>query len=95
MRAHNTDKNQAHIVKLLRQAHFSVQSLHRVGEGCPDLVIAFGGRTWMVEIKQPGEELRANQVLWHQKWRGEILVLRGQEDVVRLLKDIARRPSAA
>lgn len=39
--AARTDDNQAGTVAVLRQAGASVQTLHRVGGGCPDLLVGW------------------------------------------------------
>jgi len=50
-RAAKTDRNQAEIVRALRQAGASVLCLHGVGQGCPDLAVGFRGKNYFLEIK--------------------------------------------
>src|SRR5580700_7594734 len=44
------DANHVEIVKALRQAGASVQSLAGVGKGCPDLLVARAGQMWLIEV---------------------------------------------
>lgn len=44
--AKRTDGNQAEIVRALRSAGATVQTLHTVGKGCPDLVVGFRGNNY-------------------------------------------------
>lgn len=74
------DRNQPEIVKALRQAGCSVQSLATVGEGCPDLLVGRGCLTYLIEVKD-GEAPRAQQRLtsdqatWFDCWRGETVYI--------------------
>ena len=51
MRRAAVDANQAEIVKALRKVGATVQPLHRVGQGCPDLAVGHGGVNHMIEVK--------------------------------------------
>jgi hypothetical protein len=50
-RAARTDSNQTEIVATLRSLGCSVQMLHAVGAGCPDLLIGIDGQNLLLEIK--------------------------------------------
>lgn len=70
------DRNQPEIVKSLRQAGCSVQSLATVGDGCPDLLVGRAGRDYKIEVKDgeaPPSKQRLTQAEmdWHKDWRGE------------------------
>lgn len=74
-RAAKIDANQVAIVAALRSAGCSVQHLHQVGEGCPDLLVGIGGRTLLVECKDGGKppskrRLTPDQMAWIGAWRG-------------------------
>lgn len=74
-RAARIDANQPAIVEALRQLGAFVQPLHMVGQGCPDLLVAFRGQTLLVEIKDgskpPSERrLTPDQQIWHSRWIG-------------------------
>lgn len=75
MRAARTDDNQAAIVKALRTAGATVQSLARIGGGCPDLLVGRRGKTLLLELKDGAKppsarKLTGDQVVWHRDWRG-------------------------
>ena len=74
-RASAVDANQKLIVKALRQAGATVQHLHAVGAGCPDLLVGFRGFNHLVEVKDghkppSARKLTPDQVVWHDEWRG-------------------------
>ena len=50
MRVAKVDANQAAIVKVLRQMGASVQPLHTVGQGTPDLLVGIQGRNYLLEV---------------------------------------------
>ena len=84
MFARKVDRNQGEIVKALEQAGCSVESLHRVGKGVPDLLVGRAGRNLLLEVKatqraKPNE--RQNE--WHTAWRGYVHVVRTVEDALR------------
>jgi hypothetical protein len=96
MANHSTkrDANQAEIVAALFAAGCSVQDLHAVGGGCPDLLVgrlADGGfrRCYLLEIKMPknkaGEPkpLTPDQVNWHWMWRGQAAIVTTPEEALR------------
>lgn len=76
------DKNQPEIVKALRDVGAKVQHLHAVGEGCPDLLVATGKRTFLLEVKMPGENVNKQQAEFIQSWPGEIHIVRTIEEAV-------------
>jgi len=74
-RAAKVDKNQAEIVKALRQAGATVQSLAATGDGVPDLLVGFQRQTVLIEVKDGSKppsarELTPDQIEWHMHWRG-------------------------
>ena len=70
-----TDANQKEIVKVLRSAGCSVVSLHRVGDGVPDLLVGRGGRNFLLEVKVDGRGLNDKQKDWHRAWGGQRAVV--------------------
>ena len=65
-----TDRNQTEIVEALRAAGASVYSLAAVGDGIPDLLCGFRGKTALIEVKdsqQPPSkrQLTPDQLEWH------------------------------
>ena len=82
------DANQTIIVEALRLVGFSVQSLAKVADGCPDIVVGWGGENFLFEIKsernQKGEpySLTTEEKRWHQEWKGQVAVVTSAKDVV-------------
>ena len=90
MRASRVDVNQAEIVTAFRSAGASVQQLHSVGRGCPDLLVGFGGRNLLIECKDGDKcaskrRLTPDQVEWHRTWRGRVAIVENPEAAVAVL----------
>jgi Holliday junction resolvase len=90
VRAAKVDRNQAEVVAALRKAGCTVQLLHRVGQGCPDLLVARGGVNVLIEVKDgkkpPSErKLTADQVAWHRDWRGAVYIVNSQEEALAVM----------
>ena len=93
-RAAKIDANQPAIVDALRACGAIVQSLAAVGNGCPDLLIGYRGRTILVEVKDgskvpSAQKLTLDQLLWHASWSGgSLAVVNDLESALRILKVI-------
>jgi Holliday junction resolvase len=79
-RSAKVDANQTEIVQALRKAGATVQSLAATGCGVPDLLVGFGGATYLLEVKDGSKPLSArkltpDQVEWHANWKGGPLVV--------------------
>lgn len=61
-RAAKVDANHGKIVNAIRAAGFSVHDTSAVGRGFPDLVCGYGGRSFLVEIKD-GAKFRSQRAL--------------------------------
>ena len=85
MRAARSDENQQSIIDALRKIGARVKSTHMVGNGFPDLVIAFRRRTVLLEVKMPGEGLTKEQIKFFAEWNGELHIARSPEEAVRLV----------
>ena len=83
--AARTDLNQAEIVESLRDMGCTVELLHRVGGGCPDILVGFRDRNVLLEIKQPKGRLNKLQRKWHALWKGQVAVVRSPEDALRVV----------
>jgi hypothetical protein len=95
MRAARIDANQPEIVAALRKAGCTVQHLHGVGKGCPDLLIGRAGVNYLLEIKDGGkaasdQRLTADQVVWHREWGGIVAVVNSVEGALAAV-GLARR----
>ena len=85
MSAKRTDANQAQIVAELRQAGCSVQDIHTVGSGCPDILVGYARHTWCFEIKSDGGKLTPDEADWALKWAGQYAVIHSAEDALRIM----------
>lgn len=97
MRAAKIDRNQPEIVKALRDQGVSVQHLHSVGAGCPDLLCATAGHTFLVEVKDgekapSAQKLTPDQVAWHHDWKAPVHVINCIADAVAVAAHYRRRP---
>ena len=82
-RAAKVDSIQPAIVSALRKAGASVEPLHMVGRGVPDLLVGLAGRTMLVEVKTGNGGLTDDQVVWHRMWRGSpVAIVRSVEDAL-------------
>lgn len=89
-RAAKTDDNQAEIVAALRKIGASVQPLHAVGQGCPDLLVGWRGITSLLEVKDgkkppSARKLTEDQVKWHAEWRGQVTVVETVEQAIEAI----------
>lgn len=74
------DSNQAEIVCALRAIGVSVQPLHSVGQGCPDLLAGCAGVNVLLEVKDSAQppskrRLSSDESLWHSEWKGQVSVV--------------------
>ena len=89
-RAAKVDANQSEIVAALRKAGATVQPLHTVGQGCPDLLVGHHGRNILMEVKDgskppSGRSLTDDQVKWVNAWRGQWVLVNSIEDALGCL----------
>ena len=92
-RAAKADANQGEIVQALRQMGATVQHLHTVGKGCPDLLVGWHGVNLFLEIKDGNKppskrKLTPDEQAWHATWRGQVAIVESVEDAVRLLNSV-------
>ncbi len=94
------DANQPAIVHALRLAGCSVEHLHQVGEGCPDLLCAIAGdQTFLIEVKDgakpvPKQALTKDQVVWHARWRGKVHVVNSVDQALAVVAFYRGRAAA-
>ena len=83
-----TDGNQSAIVSALRAIGASVQSLHTVGGGVPDLLWWHPRSGYVLaEVKDGAKsasrrKLTPDQVEWHAAWRGPVHVVESVEQAI-------------
>lgn len=77
------DANQGEIVRALRKAGCSVQSLAGVGDGVPDLLVARAGKLFLLEVKMAGKGLTKDQEEWVAGWWSAVHIVRTPEEALR------------
>ena len=92
--AAKADRNQPEIVAALRKFGATVTPTHTVGQGFPDLIVAFKGRTLLLEIKDgekppSARKLTPDQVRFHAAWTGEIHVVESVEQALAAVTGLA------
>ena len=95
MRAAKVDDNQKEVVKSLRDMGCSVQHLHAVGAGCPDLLVGYKGFNILLEVKnwrqKPSDQkLTADQTIWNGDWRGTVEVVNSVDQAIIAVLTVAR-----
>jgi len=69
--AKKVDKNQADVVKALRDYGADVYLLHMVGGGIPDLMVLYEATTILLEVKDGAEKkLTPQQITLFANWKG-------------------------
>lgn len=86
-RAAKIDDNQPEIVEAARRMGCSVQPLHSVGKGCPDLLVGISGINDLWEVKDGNKppsarRLTPDQIEWHDAWRGHVQVVDSVEKAI-------------
>lgn len=89
-RAAKIDANQPDIVAALRKIGAQVVPTHTVGQGFPDLVVGFRGRTVLMEVKDGSKppsarKLTPDQEVFHRAWTGEIVVIESIQQAIEVL----------
>ncbi len=98
-RAARTDRNQSEIVEALRKLGASVQPLHSVHDGVPDLLVGYQGRNLLIEIKDgtkppSARRLTECQVQWHHDWLGQAAIVASTEEAIALLSEGTKNEAA-
>lgn len=87
--AARSDANQVEVMAALRKVGASVFSLHRVGQGCADLLVGFRGRTYLIEVKAKNGVLTPSQVKFIDSWTGDLVhVVRNIDGALRAIGSI-------
>lgn len=95
MRRARVDDNQPEIVKALRSVGATVEHLHRVGGGCPDLLVGWRGVNTLIEVKDgnkcPSERaLSPGQQDWHDAWKGQVAKVETVDEALQAIGAKAR-----
>lgn len=87
-RAAKVDANHVEIVEALKAVGASVVSLASVGRGCPDLLVGFRGKTYVMEVKDGAkppsrQKLTDDQNKFVGLWRGQYALVTNVNDALR------------
>jgi hypothetical protein len=97
--AARVDANQSEVVDALRKIGASVQPLHMVGHGVPDLLVGYHGQNFLLEVKD-GRKPPSHRVLtpdeqtWFDGWRGSAYIVYSGMDAVTLLEKLTAEDDA-
>jgi len=88
--AKKVDKNQASVVKALRDNGADVYLLHMVGSGIPDLLVAYEGHTILIEVKDgANKKFTPDQIKFIAGWKGGHLYrVNSSEEAIEVLKSL-------
>lgn len=97
--ARKIDANQPEIVKALRAAGCTVEHLHAVGSGCPDLLCAVNDEVFLIEVKDgakppSAQKLTPDQITWHQEWKAQVHVVNSIEGALTVAQFYKNRRAA-
>lgn len=86
-RAARVDANQVAVTDALRRIGATVQPIHTIGRGCPDLLVGYRGRNLLLEVKDGSKPpskraLTADESMWHLGWRGTVVVVETIPDAI-------------
>ncbi len=89
MRANKVDNNQQQIIDALRAAGATVQPLNAVKCGCPDLLVGYRSKLYLMEVKDKDGELTEFEKEWINKWwykaGTQIHIVRSVEHALRVI----------
>lgn len=93
-RAAKVDHNQAEVVAALRKIGASVQPIHQIGKGVPDILCGMAGINVIFEIKDGSKppsarKLTPDEAQWHAEWRGQVHVVESPEEAITLMRELA------
>lgn len=90
--ARKVDDNHGAVMNALRKSGAFVQSLASVGNGCPDLLVGYRGRTVLMEVKDGAKPPSARRLTedeegFHKHWPGGLLVIvESPEQAIEVLR---------
>lgn len=85
------DANQGEIVNALRKIGCSVQHLHQLGKGVPDILVGVNNLNLLYELKDGSKSpsdrrLTTDEITWHDEWRGQVNILESVEDALKSIR---------
>jgi hypothetical protein len=90
MRAKRVDDNQKRIVDQLRRLNISVQHLHTIGKGCPDLLLGVRNKNFLIELKdddkpESKKKLTEDEEKFFREWRGQVNKCETLEEILKVV----------
>lgn len=79
------DANQQEIVEALRKIGATVIDLADVGKDCPDILVGYMDKNYLIEIKTPNGNLASGQKDFWVHWRGQTAVARSIKDAFNII----------
>jgi hypothetical protein len=81
------DANQSAVVAALRQIGASVEPIHMLGRGVPDLLVGYMGSNLLLEVKDgdkppSARKLTSDERAWHDAWNGTIKIVNSPDEAV-------------
>ena len=84
------DANQQEIVDVLRKWGVSVELIHMVGNGLPDILAGHRGINYLFEVKDgtraPSERrLTGDEAAFHARWSGQVAVVESPQQALDVI----------
>ena len=84
------DNNQQLVVRALREIGCSVEHLHVIGRGVPDLLVGCEGTNFLFELKDGSkspskQRLTPDELIWHEQWKGQVAVISSVEQALKIV----------
>lgn len=91
------DNNHNELTRVFRLAGCTVQDLHMVGSGCPDMIVGINGYNILVEVKNgsfcpSARKLTGFEEIFHRDWRGQVCIIETVEQALALVAAARRLP---
>jgi Holliday junction resolvase len=83
--AKRTDTNQARIVAALRKAGATVVPLHTIGKGCPDLLVGYRTKNYLLEVKTDTGKKTPDQQEFFDTWRGSCQIVHTVDEALEAI----------
>jgi Holliday junction resolvase len=80
------DANQREVVDALRKFGCTVQCLHMVGKGCPDLLVGYQGMNILIEVKVGDAKQTQAEKEWSETWKGDYSIARTPGHAIEIVR---------
>jgi hypothetical protein len=69
----------------------SVLILSDIGKGCPDIMVGYRGKNYLIEIKNgkrppSGQVLTPAEILFFERWMGQVDIIRSENEAIEFIK---------